>query len=206
MALCEMEPFLSVTERPEIKLPEASSRHPYDQQLRFRWAFDEAKPDVINRNVIPERKAHPNLKDAVVELTRLALASSSRTPKEMSSSSTRISRIHSEVRSFVKGCHPYYDFYVSECNMRFWKVVMQGPPDGAYEAGAFLLYLHMEDNYPTFAPKGRFVTPIYHPNVNRHGRICHSIFDRNWTTDTTMRQVIDTVWSLLLVPEFSDQM
>jgi ubiquitin-protein ligase len=62
----------------------------------------------------------------------------------------------------------------------------------------------MEADYPMFPPKARFVTPIYHPNINRHGRICHSILDRNWTADTTTKDVLDTVCSLLLVPEFSD--
>jgi len=32
----------------------------------------------------------------------------------------------------------------------------------------------------------------------------HSIFDRNWTVDTTNKQILDTVFGLLLVPEFSD--
>jgi ubiquitin-protein ligase len=53
-------------------------------------------------------------------------------------------------------------------------------------------------------PEARLITPIYHPNINRHGRICHSILDRNWTVDTTTKNVIDTIYSLLLLPEFSD--
>jgi len=88
--------------------------------------------------------------------------------------------------------------------MSFWKVVMVGPQDSAYTGGTFVLYLHLEENYPTFPPKGRFVTSIFHPNINRHGRICHSIFDRNWTSDTTLVQVLNIVYSLLLVPKFSD--
>jgi ubiquitin-protein ligase len=52
--------------------------------------------------------------------------------------------------------------------------------------------------------EARFITPIYRPNINRHSRICHSIFDRNWTLDTSTKNVIDTIYSLLLVPEFSD--
>jgi len=88
--------------------------------------------------------------------------------------------------------------------MSFWKVVMVGPQDSAYTGGTFVLYLHLEENYPTFPPKGRFITSIFHPNINRHDRICHSIFDRDWTSDTTLVQVLNTVYSLLLVPEFSD--
>ncbi|KAH9872906.1 hypothetical protein J1614_005301 [Plenodomus biglobosus] len=87
--------------------------------------------------------------------------------------------------------------------MGLWKVVMQGPPDSAYTGGTFLLYVEVGDKYPMFAPQARFITPIYHPNINRHGRICHSILDRNWTVDTSTKEVIDTVYSLL-VSETSD--
>jgi len=62
----------------------------------------------------------------------------------------------------------------------------------------------MGNNYPRSPPEARFITPVYHPNINRHGRICHSILDRNWTLDTSTKDVIDTIYSLLLVPEFSD--
>jgi ubiquitin-protein ligase len=81
---------------------------------------------------------------------------------------------------------------------------MEGPPESIYTNGTFVLYLHMENDYPTFAPKCRFVTPIYHPNINRHGRICHSIFDRNWTTDTSNAMVLSTVYGLLFEPDYSD--
>lgn len=62
----------------------------------------------------------------------------------------------------------------------------------------------MGPDYPAFPPKARFETPIYHPNINRHGRVCHSILDRNWTVDTATKTVLDTIYSLLLEPEFSD--
>jgi ubiquitin-protein ligase len=62
----------------------------------------------------------------------------------------------------------------------------------------------MPENFPAFPPKGRFDTQALNPNVNRHGRICHSIFDRDWTTDTTLKSVLDTVYGLLLQAELSD--
>jgi ubiquitin-protein ligase len=48
------------------------------------------------------------------------------------------------------------------------------------------------------------MTPIYHFNINHHGRNCHSILDRNWAVDTNNTALVDTIYSLLLVPEFSD--
>jgi ubiquitin-protein ligase len=67
-----------------------------------------------------------------------------------------------------------------------------------------MLYLEMPENFPAFPPKGRLVTACFHPNINRHGRICHSIFDRDWTTDTTLKDVLDTVYGLLLQAEAGD--
>ena len=82
--------------------------------------------------------------------------------------------------------------------------MLSGPSESAYPSGTFVLYLEMGDDYPQSPPKGRFVTPIFHPNINRHGRICHSIFDRNWMVDTSSRKGLDTVFGLLSVPEFTD--
>lgn len=48
------------------------------------------------------------------------------------------------------------------------------------------------------------MTKIMHPNVNAHGRVCHSIFDRDWTSDTSMAMILDTVYGLLYQPEESD--
>jgi ubiquitin-protein ligase len=70
---------------------------------------------------------------------------------------------------------------------------MSGSDDSRYSEGTFMLYLHADEGYPTFAPKARFVTKIKHPNVNAHGRICHSIFNRDWTSNTSMSALLDTV-------------
>lgn len=61
-----------------------------------------------------------------------------------------------------------------------------------------------DTSYPASAPKARFITKIKHPNVNAHGRICHSIFDRDWTSDTSMAAVLNCVYGLLFQPEYSD--
>lgn len=102
------------------------------------------------------------------------------------------------------GPRDHYDVYVSETDMSFWKVVVQGPSGTPYSNGTFMLYIHAEERYPAAAPKARFVTRIRHPNVTAHGRICHSILDRDWTSDTSMTRLIDTIYGLLLHAETSD--
>ncbi|KAJ4353723.1 uncharacterized protein N0V89_005453 [Didymosphaeria variabile] len=202
MAICELEPVLSLSERPDIILP-PFGRGASGSLDRLYHAISEVDEDVVTRDTFPQRREHPLMSESYVELGNLANVSRF-SMANRSDLSMRLARIHNEIRNSAAKVHPHYDIYVCESNMAMWKIVMQGPPGSAYATGTFLLYLEMGEDYPMFPPKGRFVTPVYHPNINRHGRICHSIFDRNWTVDTTSKDIIDTIYSLLLVPEFSD--
>ena len=207
MSICEMEPVLAQMERDheqikserETKLPK---REPGDSLRRFTVATWYATPEIVTKDVFPKRKEHPNLKDQFIEL--LAVSRRVLSAADRSDSNFRNTRLLTEAQNAAAKPHPHYDIYVSERDMSFWKIVMQGPPESIYSSGTFVLYLHMEENYPIFAPKGRFITPIYHPNINRHGRICHSIFDRNWTSDTSNAMILSTIYGLLFEPDYSD--
>jgi len=41
-----------------------------------------------------------------------------------------------------------------------------------------------------FSPQIRFVTPIYHCNINSTGKVCHSVFGRNYAADTTLKVIV----------------
>ncbi len=41
-----------------------------------------------------------------------------------------------------------------------------------YERGTFKLAISCGDRYPNEPPNVRFVTPVYHPNIDNEGRIC----------------------------------
>lgn len=62
-----------------------------------------------------------------------------------------------------------------ESNARYFHVVIAGPQDSPFEGGTFKLELFLPEEYPMAAPKVRFITKIYHPNVDKLGRICLDI-------------------------------
>ena len=47
-----------------------------------------------------------------------------------------------------------------------------GPEDSPYSKGIFHLHLIIPDRYPFEPPHVRFITPVYHPNIDSDGRIC----------------------------------
>eukprot|EP00966_Prymnesium_polylepis_P316132 7304467-Prymnesium_polylepis.1 len=63
---------------------------------------------------------------------------------------------------------------------------MEGPGGSPYADGTWLLSVRFPPTYPVQPPEVRFVTSIIHCNINSYGKVCHSILDRNWTSDTTM--------------------
>ncbi|XP_059355966.1 uncharacterized protein LOC132095184 isoform X2 [Carassius carassius] len=113
-------------------------------------------------------------------------------------------RIIEELKSLHCDPHPFCSVYPSETDFTFWRIVMKGPAETPYENGTFELYCQFGRDYPVKPPVVRFYTPIYHCNINSVGRICHNIFDRNYSADVTMREILDAVHGLLILPEAED--
>ncbi|XP_063741990.1 ubiquitin-conjugating enzyme E2 D2-like [Eleginops maclovinus] len=72
------------------------------------------------------------------------------------------------------------------------------------EGCVFELYCQFGPDYPFKPPLVHFVTTVYHCNVNSVGRICHNLFDCNYNTHITMREILDAVYGLRIIPEPED--
>ncbi|KAI6121254.1 ubiquitin-conjugating enzyme [Pisolithus sp. B1] len=62
-----------------------------------------------------------------------------------------------------------------EDNLRYFDVTIEGPDGSPFQNGVFRLELFLPEEYPMAPPKVRFLTKIYHPNIDKLGRICLDI-------------------------------
>lgn len=91
-----------------------------------------------------------------------------------------------------------------EDNLRYFDVTIDGPAQSPYESGVFKLELFLPEDYPMGAPKVRFLTKIYHPNIDRLGRICLDVLKDNWSPAQQIRTILLSIQALLGAPNPND--
>jgi len=89
-------------------------------------------------------------------------------------------------------------------NLRYFDVTIQGPDQSPFQGGVFKLELFLPEDYPMAPPKVRFLTKIYHPNIDRLGRICLDILKDKWSPALQIRTVLLSIQALLSSPNPDD--
>ena len=109
-------------------------------------------------------------------------------------------------------------------NARYFDVQVDGPGGSCYEGipthnlrlvdytnywvmcigGVFNLELFLPDDYPMCPPRIRFLTRIYHPNIDRLGRICLDVLKNNWSPALQIRTILLSIQALLGAPNPED--
>ncbi|CAD5176404.1 unnamed protein product [Musa acuminata subsp. malaccensis] len=130
-------------------------------------------------------------------------------------------RIIKETQRLLSEPAPGISASPSEENMRYFNVMILGPAQSPYEGGVFKLELFLPEEYPMAAPKVRFLTKIYHPNIDKAsryliilcscfggaislGRICLDILKDKWSPALQIRTVLLSIQALLSAPNPDD--
>lgn len=113
-------------------------------------------------------------------------------------------RIMRETQSLLKEPPPGISGCPSQENNRYFNILLEGPADTPYQGGVFKLELFLPEGYPLEPPKVRFLTKIYHPNIDKLGRICLDILKNSWTPALNIRTTLLSIQSLLCEPNPED--
>lgn len=89
--------------------------------------------------------------------------------------------------------HGSFGLLCSQQKVKFCSVL----PVQVYEGLRYRLSLEFPAGYPYQAPRVKFVTPCFHPNVDEHGFICLDILKDKWSALYDVRSILLSIQSLL---------
>ncbi|KAH6942077.1 hypothetical protein HPB50_000652 [Hyalomma asiaticum] len=85
-----------------------------------------------------------------------------------------------------------------------WRAVLSGPKGTPYEGGTFSLEITFPEDYPNTAPKIKFITKIYHPNVSSDGDIGLDVIHGKWSPGMTVDKVLLAITDLMKTPDMNN--
>ena len=118
--------------------------------------------------------------------------------------SAAMKRIQKELKEFQVGEYVNISAGPEGENIFHWIATIFGPKDSPYEDGIFKLEIDFPQGYPFKPPKIKFVTKIYHPNINSSGSICLDILQGQWSPALTISKTLISICSLLTDPNPDD--
>lgn len=84
----------------------------------------------------------------------------------------RSTRMQRELNILTKEPPPRISCWMVDDQIDKLQAEILGSDETPYKGGSFRLEIQIPERYPFYPPKVRFVTKIYHPNIDGNGRIC----------------------------------
>eukprot|EP00288_Rhodomonas_lens_P012917 CAMPEP_0177708686 /NCGR_PEP_ID=MMETSP0484_2-20121128/10408_1 /TAXON_ID=354590 /ORGANISM="Rhodomonas lens, Strain RHODO" /LENGTH=155 /DNA_ID=CAMNT_0019220265 /DNA_START=22 /DNA_END=489 /DNA_ORIENTATION=+ len=111
-------------------------------------------------------------------------------------------RLLKEYKEAAKSKDEDIKLSVEDNNLYKWTAWLQGPPGTPFEGGHFQVQLDVSESYPLQAPKARFITKIFHPNIHfKTGEVCLDILKTAWTPAWSLQSVCRAIIALLSTSE-----
>ena len=174
-----------------------------DSESNGQFPPPDAAPEIssesedFNELVAPELY-YGVLLSSIREVDRTALEGIS--PAAIEQSRGRM-RVHRELKSLHEDeTVPYLSVSPIDGNLGNCLACMEGAPDTPLEGGIFWLHIDYPEDYPLKPPIITFLTPVYHPNIDQHGRICIDILEKAWSPCLQTQTILLSILSVLHHP------
>jgi ubiquitin-conjugating enzyme E2 T len=122
--------------------------------------------------------------------------------------SARTARLKKELEMLTTDPGPGVSAWPVDDNMMRLQGQILGPTESPYENGIYTLSIDIPDRYPFEPPRIKFLTPIYHPNIDSDGRICLDTLKvqphGSWTPSININTLLLTIRVLLSAPNADD--
>ncbi|KAL1774845.1 ubiquitin-conjugating enzyme E2 T [Sigmodon hispidus] len=120
----------------------------------------------------------------------------------------RASRLKKELRMLAVEPPPGITCWQEKDQMDDLRAQILGGANTPYEKGVFTLEVTVPERYPFEPPQIRFLTPIYHPNIDSSGRICLDILKLPpkgaWRPSLNIATVLTSIQLLMAEPNPDD--
>lgn len=115
-----------------------------------------------------------------------------------------VKRMSNEYRKLVASGNEFNVTPVEKDRLDEWVATLKGPEDTPYEGGIFKLHIEIPTGYPFSPPKVKFITSVYHANVDQNGMICLDVLKGAWSPSLTIEKILLSISSLLNDPNPDD--
>lgn len=83
--------------------------------------------------------------------------------------------LFSDYKRILTNPNEFFSVGLIDNNINTWEVLIFGPKDTPYENGIFRAKMKFPVNYPDSPPTFRFISEMWHPNIDLDGNVCISI-------------------------------